>query len=148
MNPEYNAFGYGEPGAASGGGGGWTQIFSDPNFLNFLAGTGARMDPEGAGGAIGGATQDMIQQQQMGKAMEKQGDMMDRLLEALAGGRVRSASIKPDGGMTLTGHEHSDEAVSKRQQDEASQKPAIDVLDNMMQESRKRMEAFRQRFGH
>lgn len=33
----------------------FTNLFSDPNFINMLAGIGAEMDPEGAGGILGRA---------------------------------------------------------------------------------------------
>ena len=33
-----------------------TEIFQDANFQNLLAGAGARLDPQGIGGALGGAT--------------------------------------------------------------------------------------------
>ena len=101
-NPEYRAFGGSDMSkAATANGGNWTDMFNDPNFINFLAGTGARMDPEGVGGALGGATQEWVQGQQMGKAMEKQGDLMERLLEALAGGKIGKANVAKDGSVKL-----------------------------------------------
>lgn len=39
------------------------QLFSNPNFLSLLAGVGARLDPQGVGGALGGATQDYLRAQ-------------------------------------------------------------------------------------
>lgn len=77
---------------SSGGG-----IFADPNFQSFLAGAGASLDPEGVGGAVGKATQGVIQNRQMGKAMEKQDRRWSALIEAMAGGKVGSATIKEDG---------------------------------------------------
>ena len=102
-NPEYRAFGSSDmsKAATAKSGGGMMGMFSDPNFINFLAGTGARMDPEGVGGALGGATQEWVQSQQMAKAMEKQGDLMDRLLEALAGGKIGKANVGKDGSVKL-----------------------------------------------
>ena len=35
-----------------------TKLFSDPNFISLLAGVGQRLDPQGVGGALGGATLD------------------------------------------------------------------------------------------
>lgn len=70
---------------------------ADPNVLNFMAGVGANLDPNGVGGAVGKPTQAMIQNKQMGKAMEKQDARWSSLIEAMAGGKVGSASIKEDG---------------------------------------------------
>ena len=92
------------PAPASTGGGGVGGLLADPNFQNFLAGTGAALDPEGVGGALGKATQGMIQNKQMGKAMEKQDARWNALIEAMAGGKVGKATLKedPKGGTTVT----------------------------------------------
>ena len=86
------------------GGGGVAGLFADPNFQNFLAGTGAALDPDGVGGAVGKATQGMIQNKQMGKAMEKQNARWTALMEAMAGGKVGKVTLKEDGkgGSTIT----------------------------------------------
>ena len=71
-------------------------LFGDPNFINFLAGTGAGLDPNGVGGAVGKATQGMVQNQQMGKAMEKQDKRMQAFIEArkaMAGDRVLESRL-------------------------------------------------------
>jgi len=78
-------------------GNGISGLFADPNFQSFLAGTGAALDPNGVGGAIGKTTQGMIQSKQMGKAMEKQDKKWNALIEALGTGKVGSASLKEDG---------------------------------------------------
>lgn len=52
--------------------GGISQLFSDPNFLGLLAGVGARLDPEGVGGAIGVPAQQLIQGQAAQKALGEQ----------------------------------------------------------------------------
>ena len=87
------------------GGGGIAGLFSDPNFLSFLAGAGSKLDPEGVGGAIGGATQGWIQAKQTGKALEKKDAQTERLIEAMAGGKIGGATVKPDGTMTLKASE-------------------------------------------
>ena len=43
--------------------GGFTAFLADPNFQSLLAGVGARLDPQGVGGALGGATQDYLNRQ-------------------------------------------------------------------------------------
>lgn len=90
--------------SVSSQGGGVAGLFADPNFQSFLAGTGAALDPDGVGGAVGKATQSMIQNKQMGKAMEKQDARWQSLMEALAGGKVSKATLKedPKGGTTIT----------------------------------------------
>ena len=89
------------PGGDTGGVGG---LFADPNFINFLAGTGAALDPEGVGGALGKPVQAWNQNKQMGKAMEKQDQRWGSLMEAMAGGKVGKATLKEDGkgGSTVT----------------------------------------------
>lgn len=86
------------------GGGGIGGLFADPNFQSFLAGTGAALDPDGVGGAVGKATQGMIQNKQMGKAMEKQDARWKAVIDAIGTGSVGKATIKEDGkgGTTLT----------------------------------------------
>lgn len=41
-------------------GGGLGTLFANPQFLSLLAGIGARLDPQGVGGALGGAAQEYI----------------------------------------------------------------------------------------
>jgi hypothetical protein len=36
------------------------KLFSDPNFVNLLADIGAKLDPQGVGGALGTATQHYV----------------------------------------------------------------------------------------
>ena len=103
----YGGLGIGNPGSyggtnnpamtEGGGGGGIVSLLADPNIQSLMAGIGTNLDPEGVGGAIGKPTQAMIQNQQMGKAMEKQDQRWTSLIEAMAGGKVGSASIKDDG---------------------------------------------------
>lgn len=51
---------------------GFMATLSDPNFINLLAGIGAGIDPEGAGGVIGKATQQYVQSKAAQGALEKQ----------------------------------------------------------------------------
>ena len=51
--------GVGDYSGASGGGG-IADLFRNPQFQSLLAGIGARLDPQGVGGALGGATQEYI----------------------------------------------------------------------------------------
>lgn len=92
------------PQSTTPAGGGVSGLLADPNFQNFLAGTGAALDPDGVGGAVGKATQGMIQNKQMGKAMEKQDKRWQSLIDAMAGGKVGKATLKEDGkgGTTVT----------------------------------------------
>ena len=86
------------------GGGGVMGLLADPNFQSMLAGIGTNLDPEGVGGAIGKPTQALIQNKQMGKAMEKQDKRWQALIDAMADGKVGKATIKEDGkgGTTMT----------------------------------------------
>ena len=64
-------------------------LFSDPNFQSFLAGTGAGLDPQGVGGAIGVPAQQMIQSKAAQKATaagaSKQDKFMQQLVQLLGG---------------------------------------------------------------
>ena len=86
------------------GGGGVGGLLADPNIQSLMAGIGAGLAPEGVGGAVGKATQGMIQNKQMGKAMEKQDKRWQALIDAMAGGKVGKATLKedPKGGTTIT----------------------------------------------
>ena len=86
------------------GGGGVAGLLADPNIQSLMAGVGANLDPDGVGGAVGKPVQGMIQNKQMGKAMEKQDARWNALIEAMAGGKVGKATLKedPKGGTTVT----------------------------------------------
>lgn len=96
----------GTPGAPSAAPatGGVSSMLNDPNVQSMLAGIGTGLDPDGVGAAIGKPTQAMIQNKQMGKAMEKQDKRWTALIEAMAGGKVGKATLKedPKGGTTIT----------------------------------------------
>ena len=85
-------------------GGGIAGLLADPNIQSLMAGVGANLDPEGVGGAIGKPTQAMIQNKQMGKAMEKQDARWKAVIDAIGTGSVGKATIKEDGkgGTTMT----------------------------------------------
>jgi hypothetical protein len=109
------------------GGGGIAGLLADPNILTLMAGVGANLDPDGVGGAVGKPVQGMIQNKQMGKAMEKQDQRWSSLIEAMAGGKVGSASIKEDGkggtSVSLKAPEGLG-ALSEGMQNTAPQEPA------------------------
>ena len=92
------------PTSPAGGGGGVSKLLEDPNIQNLMAGIGAGLDPDGVGGAVGKATQGMIQNKQMGKAMEKQDARWKAVIDAIGTGSVGKATIKEDGkgGTTMT----------------------------------------------
>ena len=85
-------------------GGGIAGLLADPNIQSLMAGVGANLVPEGVGGAIGKPTQAMIQNKQMGKAMEKQDARWKAVIDAIGTGSVGKATIKEDGkgGTTMT----------------------------------------------
>uniref|UniRef100_A0A6M3XN83 Uncharacterized protein n=1 Tax=viral metagenome TaxID=1070528 RepID=A0A6M3XN83_9ZZZZ len=64
-------------------------LISDPNFQSFLAGTGAGLDPQGVGGAIGVPAQQMIQSKAAQKATaagaSRQEKFMQQLIQLLGG---------------------------------------------------------------
>lgn len=49
-----------------------SKLLSDPNVQSIMAGIGARLDPEGVGGALGTATQQFVQAQASQKALAGQ----------------------------------------------------------------------------
>lgn len=55
-----------------------TEIFQDANFQNLLAGAGARLDPSGIGGALGGATIALNKSFGAQQVAEKQGEANQR----------------------------------------------------------------------
>lgn len=54
---------------------GGSELLSDPNVQKFMAQLGAGIDPEGAGGNIGKATQSMIERQQLADLLASGGTM-------------------------------------------------------------------------
>lgn len=48
------------------------DLFSNPNFQSLLAGIGAKLDPQGVGGALGTATQQYVQSLAAQKALAQQ----------------------------------------------------------------------------
>ncbi len=68
--------------------GGFAKLLADPNFQYLLAGIGTRLDPQGAGGAIGGSTQNYLSQQALQKTaartQEQQNKRHSELLAAFA----------------------------------------------------------------
>jgi hypothetical protein len=71
---------------------GFNNLLQNKDFLRALAGTGAALDPQGVGGALGGATQDMI-------GSQAQQANLEALIKALGpGGKVQ---VKPDGSTSL-----------------------------------------------
>ena len=65
--------GFGGPPSFGSGGGGFNfgQLFSNPLVLQMMASMGANLDPQGAGGAIGGVTNQWIQNQSYMNMMKK-----------------------------------------------------------------------------
>jgi hypothetical protein len=129
------------------GGGGVGELLADPNIQSLMAGIGAGLAPEGVGGAVGKATQGMIQNKQMGKAMEKQDARWTALIEAMAGGKVGSASIKtdPKGGtsVSLKAPENGLGTLSQPMQ----QTPAADVSNSPFTQYMNNMQQWFQKFG-
>ncbi len=77
-----------------------SQIMSNPDVLSAMAGIRSRMDPEGAGGFLGGPAQEMLQSRAMAQEAERQSIMMKKLVEAL-GGRPGSVKVDPQGGVNI-----------------------------------------------
>ena len=86
--------------------GGFTKLLADPNFQSLLAGVGARLDPQGVGGALGGATQAYLNQKSLQKtAAHTQGIQEKRhaeLLAALARGHT-PAGVEGRTSTTVSG---------------------------------------------
>lgn len=121
-------------------------MFADPNFVNFLAGTGAALDPDGVGGAVGKATQAVVQNKQMGKAMAKQDARWQSLIEAMAGGKVGKATLKEDGkgGTTVTLGAPEGGLGALNQPVQQQQAPeAASIFDQYMQN----IQSFQQKWG-
>lgn len=97
MSPDQWGIVVSNPNTTGGAGGsGIAGLFSDPNFINMLAGAGAAIDPNGVGGAVGKGVQQWNQNKQMGKAMEKQDQRWSALIEAMGKGQVGKANISED----------------------------------------------------
>src|SRR6056297_1842607 len=84
------------------------ELFQNPNFLKFLADTGAAVDPEGAGGMIGQPTSQWIERKQMGEALGQQNkvgnEQFERLLQMLSGSsNLTGIKIDPKGGIEFKG---------------------------------------------
>jgi hypothetical protein len=103
LTPQNNA-GYGMPGGAS-------NLLENPLFLSFMADLGARMDPNGFAGAVGGATKSAIQAQAVSKALGKtaggKGANMAAIIKALGdpNSGLTGAKFDPETGAltSLTG---------------------------------------------
>lgn len=130
-------------------GGGVAGLLADPNVQNLMAGIGASLDPEGIGGAIGKPTQAMIQNKQMGKAMEKQDARWIALIEAMAGGKVGSASIKtdPKGGTSVSLKAPESGLGTLNQPMQQTPTPAADVSDSPFTQYMNNMQQWFQKFG-
>ncbi len=57
---------------------GFAALFSNPQFLSLLAGAGAKLDPQGVGGALGGATQNILNQQALQKTAARTEDLQNK----------------------------------------------------------------------
>ena len=134
---------------ADGGGGGVSKLLEDPNIQNLMAGIGAGLDPNGVGGAVGKATQGMIQNKQMGKAMEKQDARWTALIDAMAGGKVGSASIKtdPKGGTSVSLKAPESGLGTLSQPMPPAPAPVSDVSDSPFTQYMNNMQQWFQKFG-
>ncbi len=82
--------------------GGFLGLLSDPNFQSLLAGVGARLDPQGVGGALGGATQGYLNQKALQKtAKEKENQQNIRHADILS-------ALDRVGGITPKGQQGGD----------------------------------------
>ncbi len=78
------------------------NIFSDPTVLKMMAGVGQQMDPQGAGGFLGGPAQDMLGEQARKRSHEAEQKDREKLMEILArGGEGTTITQKPDGSTTI-----------------------------------------------
>ena len=130
-------------------GGGIAGLLADPNIQSLMAGVGANLDPEGVGGAIGKPTQAMIQNKQMGKAMEKQDARWTALIDAMAGGKVGSASIKtdPKGGTSVSLKAPESGLGTLSQPMQVAPTPTPDVSDSPFAQYMNNMQQWFQKFG-
>lgn len=87
------------------------NLLENPLFLSFMADLGARLDPNGFAGAVGGATKSAIQAQAVSKALGKtsgsKGTNMDSIIKALGdpNSGLTGAKFDPETGalISLTG---------------------------------------------
>ena len=79
--------------------GGFMKLLADPNFQSLLAGIGARLDPQGIGGALGGGTQAFLNQQALQKTAARTQSIADarhkEILSALAGQHTLAGAEGP-----------------------------------------------------
>ena len=131
------------------GGGGVAGLLADPNIQSLMAGVGANLDPDGVGGAVGKPVQGMIQNKQMGKAMEKQDARWNALIEAMAGGKVGSASIKtdPKGGTSVSLKAPESGLGTLSQPMQVAPTPTTDASDSPFTQYMNNMQQWFQKFG-
>lgn len=72
------------------------KFFDNPANQAAMAKLGAALDPQGPGGAIGGAALSTIQSKQAGKAGAKVEDRWESLIKALGDGKVGKLNISQD----------------------------------------------------
>lgn len=78
----------------------FADLTKDRNFLSMLAGIGTRLDPGGAGGAIGAPTQSLIQSMAAQEAAGKQEarrTKFDEAIQSLLGGLTPQDQPGPTG---------------------------------------------------
>ena len=59
------------------------SLLRDPNVINLLAGIGSKLDPEGVGGILGGATQTLTRNTAAQKAFGEQEELRTKNNELL-----------------------------------------------------------------
>ncbi len=88
---------------------GFGALLENPIFLSFLAELGSNLDPQGVGGAVGGATQSALKAQSLSKALGKSGKAkagnLDALVSALGAddNTLNSVKLNPDGSVASIG---------------------------------------------
>lgn len=94
----------------SGSAAGLSQMLQNPLFLSFIADIGSRLDPQGFGGAVGGATKEAIQASAVQKALsqqkKKRGTDLESLIEALGdtSDGISKIELHPEGTIkSITG---------------------------------------------
>ncbi len=73
------------------------NLFTNPDFQSLLAGIGARLDPKGAGGALGGAAQQYLNQQALQKTAARTQTIQDRRHADILAALDRVGGITPKG---------------------------------------------------
>lgn len=96
---------------------GFAELMKNPVFLSFLADLGARLDPQGVGGALGGATKEFVKNlstgQKLAKDKKEREDKFGTILKMLSSpsSLVNKVEFNPEKGTISIGASDPNKAM-------------------------------------